>query len=129
MVPGSSPGSAPILLWICVFIGIWFKVNAPGESPGAWVMIKNYLRWLNIVLDLMSLSIERIWLCVKGMSSYIILFFLSVYWFIFYMVLILFPYLILFFLGVFLRDVCQESLRWNRISKNLIIYIILLFLF
>lgn len=70
-------------------------------------MIKNYLRWLNIVLDLMSLSIERIWLCVKGMSSYIILFFLSVYRFIFYMVLILFPYLILFFLGVFLRDVCQ----------------------
>ena len=35
MVPGSSPGSAPILLWICVFIGIRFKVNAPGESPGA----------------------------------------------------------------------------------------------
>lgn len=22
MVPGSSPGSAPILLWICTFIGV-----------------------------------------------------------------------------------------------------------
>lgn len=34
MVPGSSPGSAPILLWICTFIGV-ILVNAPGNWPGA----------------------------------------------------------------------------------------------
>lgn len=29
-------GFCPNIFGICVFIGIWFKVNAPGESPGAY---------------------------------------------------------------------------------------------
>ena len=33
MVPGSNPGSAPILLWICVFIGIiWVTLPVIGRE-------------------------------------------------------------------------------------------------